>query len=131
VHHVSVIVGTLRVKLIFDMDTRHPAANEFAHGAHAVKGLAKTCAAVHHHGNIDLAGDVPAQRNLLGHGQQGLGHRHGAARHVAANVGRLEAKRLHQPPRQRVIDGRHVKECLAADQFSQLCGSSFLHGGGT
>src|SRR5258706_9096179 len=109
VHHILMVVGALRVELVFDVRAGNPGADAFAHRAHGVQRVAEAGAAVDDERDVDALRDVSRELELLGHRQQRLGHRARGAADVAADIRSLVAQRLDQAPPEGVIDRRVVQ----------------------
>jgi hypothetical protein len=94
------------------MDAGDPGIDELSHRPHRMQRLAKAGAGIRDNGDSDRFGDVARDPHLLVEGQQRFRCAARAAGDKPANIGRLEARLLDEPPTERVIGDRQMQERL-------------------
>jgi len=113
VRHVFVVMRTLGIELILDMDPSNPGMNEFLDRAHRVQRLAETRTGIGDNGDFHRFGNIAGRPHLLVHRQQRFGSAARAAGHKAAIVDGLEPDTLDQPAAERIIGDRHVNKAFS------------------
>ena len=89
--------------LVLDVYTGHASRLERTHGVHGVYRLAVPGVSVADYRQGHRLHHPLGHRKLLGHGHQRLAHGQMGPGNIAAAIYGLEAQRLHQPRRDRVV----------------------------